>query len=101
MKKVMLIDYFFPPLAADWRGIAFVKYLPGLGWEPIVISAADTVSYEKDYALLQEIPENIEIYRVGHKEPARLWQGVRTKLGIAIDFRVQKLEMYCEVKKWM
>ena len=86
MKKILFIDYFFPPLAADWRGTAFVKLLPEFGWQPIVISANESVRYDKDYNLLGEIPENTEIHRVGHHEPSRVWQFVRNKLRIGIDF---------------
>lgn len=78
MKKVLFIDYFFPPLAADWRGAALAKLLPAFGWQPIVISAAESVCYDKDYSLLQEIPEGTEVHRVGHREPSgqlsRAWQ---------------------------
>ncbi len=86
MKRVLFIDYFFPPLAADYRGTAFVKLLPEFKWEPIVISADERVSYDKDYSLLQEIPNNIEIHRVGHREPSKFWQYIRNKLMIAADF---------------
>lgn len=86
MKKVLFIDYFFPPLVADIRGIAFVKILPGFEWQPIVISAAESVRYDKDYSLLQEIPSHIEVYRVGHREPSRMWQFFRNRLRIGIDF---------------
>jgi hypothetical protein len=66
MKRVLFIDYFFPPLAGDYRGTAFVKLLPQFDWQPIVISADESVSYDKDFSLLQEIPKSIPIYRVGH-----------------------------------
>jgi len=86
MKRVLFIDYFFPPLAGDYRGTAFVKLLPQFDWQPIVISADESVKYDKDYSLLQEIPKNITIYRVAHKEPSRAWQVIRNKLRIDIDF---------------
>jgi len=84
MKKVLFIDYMFPPLAADWRGAALANFLPEFGWQPIVISAAESVSYDKDYSLLKEIPEQIEVHRVGHREPSgqlsRVWQILLNKL---------------------
>jgi glycosyltransferase involved in cell wall biosynthesis len=72
MKKVLFIDYFSPPLAADWRGVALAKFLPEFGWQPVVISAAESVSYDKDYSLLKEIPEKTEVHRVGHRELSRV-----------------------------
>lgn len=86
MKKVLFIDYFFPPLAADWRGVAFAKLLPEFGWRPIVVSADEGVSYAKDYHLLKEVPENLEVHRVRHREPLPLWRRIRQELKIAADF---------------
>jgi len=71
MKKVLFIYYHFPPLLGDWRGLGFVKFLPEFGWQPIVISAAESVSYEKDYSLLRDVPKEIEVHRVGHREPLK------------------------------
>lgn len=89
MKTVLFITYFFPPLggAGVGRSLKFAKYLPSFGWQPIVISAAESVNYGKDYSLLKEIPKEIEIHRVGHREPKwKEWQYARTKLKIAFDF---------------
>lgn len=90
MRKVLFIYYHFPPLLGDWRGLGFVKFLPEFGWQPIVISAAETVNYEKDYGLLQSIPEDIEVHRVGHREIPLRWQWyynyARGKLKVNFDF---------------
>jgi len=86
MKKLLYIDYTFSPLASTWRGLAFTKFLPEFGWQPIVVSAAESVSYDKEYSTLQEVPDNTEVHRVGHYEPPRLWQYVRDKLKIRADF---------------
>ncbi len=86
MKKVLFIDYFFPPLLAVWRDVALTKFLPELGWQPIVISAAESVSYEKDYSLLKEVPEDTEVHRVGHREPSKEWQ--KEWQYVRIKFRV-------------
>lgn len=85
MKKVLFIYYHFPPIIGDWRGMGFVRLLPESGWQPIVISA-ESVKYGKDYSLLQKIPDEIEIHRVGHREPSGEWQYARSKLRINYDF---------------
>jgi len=42
LKKILCIDYFFPPLMTGWWiGLGVIKFLPEFGWQPIVISAAD------------------------------------------------------------
>ena len=86
MKKVLFICYHFPPIIRGWRGLGIVKFLHEFGWQPIVISAAESVSYEKDYSLLREIPDGIEVHRVGHRESSKEWRYLRRKLKINFDF---------------
>ena len=86
MKKVLFIYYHFPPMLGDWRGVGFTRQLPEFGWQPIVISAAESVRYEKDYSLLGKFPDGIEIHRVGHREPSVEWEYVRRKFRINYVF---------------
>ena len=86
MKNVLFIDYFFPPLLGDWRGIGFAEHLPEFGWRPIVISAAAAVTYDKDYGALRDIPQSLRVSRVNHKEPSFAWQYFRRALKIGVDF---------------
>ena len=39
-KKVLVVAYYFPPMggAGTQRSAKFVKYLPELGWEPVVVT---------------------------------------------------------------
>ena len=69
-----------------WIGLGVIKFLPEFGWQPIVISAAESVSYEKDYSLLKEVPQEIEVQRVGHRQISKEWQYLRRKLKINFDF---------------
>jgi len=87
MKKVLFIYYFFPPLMGDWRGVGFARFLPEFGWQPIVISAADCVSYRKDYSLLKMVPAETRVHRVGHREPKlKEWQYALNKFRINYIF---------------
>ncbi len=87
MKKVLCLDYHFAPLAGSWvGGFKVIKFLPQYGWEPIVVSAAETVSYPKDYSLLPHIPKEIRVYRLHHREASLEWQYLRRKLKINFDF---------------
>jgi glycosyltransferase involved in cell wall biosynthesis len=40
MKKILMISYYYPPLAdvGGLRALGFSRYLPELGWEPYVLS---------------------------------------------------------------
>ncbi len=88
MKKVLFVYYMFPPLIGGWRAIAsFVRFLPEFGWQAIVLTAADSVSYGKDYTLLDEVPQDLEIHRVGHREVSAEWRYARnSKLKLNLDF---------------
>lgn len=86
MKKLLFIDYVFPPLAADFRGAALARFLPEFGWQPIIISAADTVSYDKDLSLLREIPKEVEVHRIGHRELPMEWETVLNRLKVNCSF---------------
>lgn len=69
MKKVLIIAYFFPPLggAGVQRTLKFVKYLPGFGWKPYVVTVKNS-EYIHDESLLQDIPKEAEVYRTSSLE---------------------------------
>lgn len=52
------------------RTLKFVKYLPGFGWEPIVLSVNDKTYWARDETLLEEIPQGTFIKRIS---PLSLW----------------------------
>jgi glycosyltransferase involved in cell wall biosynthesis len=85
MKKALVIHYHFPPLLGRGR-FESIKYLPSFGWKLLVVCASENVSYAKDYSLLELIPDGIEVHRVGHREPWRVWQYAKNRLRVNIDF---------------
>ena len=66
MKKVLFIAYDYPPLGGGGvlRSVKFVKYLPDLSWEPIVITSTKNAVGVKDETLFDEIPAFVRHYRV-------------------------------------
>jgi glycosyltransferase involved in cell wall biosynthesis len=69
-----MIAYHFPPLAGSsgiQRTLRFVQHLPGLGWQPLVLSA-DPRAYEKTSDdLLADIPPGTEVRRAFALDTAR------------------------------
>ncbi|MCR4314921.1 MAG: glycosyltransferase [Planctomycetes bacterium] len=57
----------FPPLqtGGTLRSLKFVKYLPGSGWAPVVVTVDDDPIHRKDHKLLGELGPETEIVRVG------------------------------------
>lgn len=63
--NVLIIAYYFPPmgLSGVQRTLKFVKYLPDFGWNPVVLTTDSTNYYAYDDSLLNEIPDEVRIYR--------------------------------------
>ena len=74
MKKVLIISYYFPPVggAGVQRVLKFVKYLPQVGWEPIVLTVKNIQYPVYDPSLLEEIPKETKIFRSGSFDPLRI-----------------------------
>ncbi len=100
---VLVIAYYFPPmgLSGVQRTLKFVKYLPQMGWKPIVLTTTtDTPYYAFDETLMEELAPliasgDVEVYRtdadpsIGKsakkdgkllKLPRQGWQRLRSKL---------------------
>ena len=69
-RQILMIAYYFPPmgLSGVQRTLKFVKYLPEYNWNPIVLTTGATRYYAFDETLLNDIDENIKIFRT-EKDP--------------------------------
>jgi len=75
MKTVLFISYVFPPTggAGVQRVLKFVKYLPGHGWRPVVITPRNPSAPLKDPSYLADLPPEVVVRRLWSLEPpARL-----------------------------
>ena len=74
MKRVLIIAYHFPPArsAGIYRPLKFAKYLPDLGWEPVILTVKNYSSEIQDKSLLAELSDNTKIYRAFSIELQRL-----------------------------
>jgi len=74
LRSVLLVAYHFPPLAGSsgiQRTLRFVQQLPGLGWQPLVLSA-DPRAYERTSDdLLAEVPPGTVVRRAFALDTAR------------------------------
>ena len=63
MKKILMISYYYPPLAdvGSLRALWFSKYLPAFGWEPYVLSVKNP---DKSYCITggELPPENVKVF---------------------------------------
>ena len=83
MKKVLIVANL---AHASPRIPGLAKYFNVYGWKPIIISADESVNYDKDYSLLKEIPKDTNVFRVGHKQKSKIWQYATKKLKLDYSF---------------
>ncbi len=85
--KVLFIAYNFPPHggAGVQRSLKFVKYLPELGWQPLVVTTTANASLVQDSSLLNDIPSQTPIIRIPGFSISRLQtQAIKYHLGRAV-----------------
>jgi len=72
MRRVLFITYFYPPGASSgvFRPLKFVKYMAKGGeWKPIVLTMDEAHYGKLDQSLMKDVPESLEIHRVGSLQP--------------------------------
>ena len=75
MKKVLIISYVFPPMAAvgGYRIIKFCKFLPQFGWQPVVLTVREGFNFAYDEQLLSQVDKSVRLYRSYNWEPLTWW----------------------------
>lgn len=77
---LMLVPYFAPQThAAMFRAHKLAKYLPSVGYRPVVVTTDINYLYNDAPALMDEFPPEVEIHRARFIEPTV--RGVRMALG--------------------
>ena len=84
MIPILVLAYHFPPVGGGGvqRNAKFVRYLPSLGYSPIVVTGsgnARTRWTPLDDTLLRDIPHDVPVHRVPGVEPLP-WAGWRGAL---------------------
>ncbi len=66
MKKILIITYYWPPSggAGVQRWLKFAKYLPELGWQPVILTVdPEYASYpQRDESLVKEVGSDCLVY---------------------------------------
>lgn len=65
MKRVLVISYYWPPCGGSGvqRWVKFSKYLPALGWQPVVYTPSNPDIQSADYSMEQDIPKEVEVVK--------------------------------------
>ncbi|MBR5924225.1 MAG: glycosyltransferase [Bacteroidales bacterium] len=75
MRRVLIITYYWPSTGGSGvqRWVKFAKYLPALGWQPVVYTPSNPEQLAVDDSLLAEIPAEVEVLKQPIREPYALY----------------------------
>ena len=78
-KRVLIITYYWPPSGGSGvqRWLKFAKYLPEVGWEPVIFTPENPDFDLQDETLLKEISPELEVIRFPIWEPYQLFAKVK------------------------
>lgn len=76
MKRVLVISYYWPPAGGSGvqRWVKFSKYLPSLGWQPVVYTPENPEITTIDNTLQSEIPSEVEVVKHPIVEPYGIYR---------------------------
>ena len=80
-RRVLVVAYNFPPVGGVGilRTLKYVTYLPGSGWQPIVLTARNPGAAIRDEDSERNLPPGLRVERAFSPEPTKL----RRLLGLA------------------
>ena len=75
MRRALIISYYWPPTGGSGvqRWVKFAKYLPSLGWQPVVYTPSNPEQLAVDESLLAEIPAEVEVLKQPIREPYAIY----------------------------
>ena len=81
MKKVLIITYYWPPSGGGgvMRWLKMSKYLPGLGWKPVIFTPENPDASVVDESLTAEIHPETEILKTPIWEPYEVFRKLTGK----------------------
>jgi len=92
MQKVLIMTYYWPPGsgAGVQRWLKFSKYLPGYGWEPIILTVdPDFAAFPvTDFSLNSEVPDNLVVHKTKARNYFRFYKKNKSEIpsaGFAAD----------------
>lgn len=78
MKRLLIISYYWPPTGGSGvqRWVKFAKYLPSMGWQPVVYTPSNPEQLAFDESLLGDIPAEAEIIKRPIFEPYAIYRRI-------------------------
>lgn len=94
MKKILIITYYWPPASGPGvqRWLKFVKYLNQAGYRPIILTVKNGGFPSIDESLINDVPENLKVYKTKTFEPFKIYNFLRGKKGKSIEVGMGNLK---------
>lgn len=76
MKKLLFITYFWPPsgkATLHWP-LKIIEYLPGNGWQPIVLTTDEDTFTQQDLSLINAVDPDLMVYKTKSYEPFNIYR---------------------------
>lgn len=75
-KKVLILSYYWPPAGGGGvqRWLKFTKYLPDLGWKPVVYTPSNGETAAYDESLVAQIHPSVETIKTPIWEPYQFYK---------------------------
>lgn len=82
-KKVLIITYYWPPASGPGvqRWLKFAKFLPALGWEPIILTPKNGSYPNVDPTLLDDVPGGLRVIYTKTVEPFSIYNRLTGQSG--------------------
>lgn len=84
MKRILVVSYYWPPTGGSGvqRWVKFSKYLPQLGWQPVIYTPENPEQLARDESLLCDIPAEVEVVKTGIWEPYEAYRKLTGKAAL-------------------
>lgn len=104
-----MVVHTFPPFRSvghSIRVVKFLKYLPALGWQPVVLTVDDSKDYENmprvgSESLFKEIPAGVKIHRAPLLEPSQQYLEKEEAFGKKNIFTRILVKLYGGSRRWI
>ncbi len=99
MRKALIVSYYWPPAGGPGvqRVLKFSKYMPDLGWQPIILTVKRGAYPALDKSLEEEVHSSTLVYRTANLEPDQLYKSFT---GLKQDDRLPVGLLAAEKKNW-
>lgn len=103
MKRALIITYYWPPTGGSGvqRWVKFSKYLPELGWQPVIYTPENPEQLAVDESLLKDVPECAEIIKTHIREPYEAYRALFGKKKEVNPINSQKKSFKKKLSVWI